>query len=117
VSNETDPTLQALDRIEAKLPVVDAGVVAPAAFNALSVDQLVHLQETDPDRYQRSLQAASSTPDPEPRYAEAPADVVPAGQFNALTPSQLSDLATKAPELYQRTIEHWSTHEQTEEAA
>lgn len=113
--NSSDPTLlRALDRIETLLGA-PSGVIPAAELNAMSVDQLVALQETDPGLYERSVRATAAAPGPTPAYAEAPDDVIPAEQFSALSAGQLADIAEQRPELYEASVQHWANHPTTEE--
>lgn len=107
-----DPdVLKALDRIGDRLDQ-SAADAAPIDVNALSIDELVELQERDPALYQRSVAAAAAAPAAQPRYAEAPAHVISAEDFNSLTAQEMATVIERAPELYTRSVAYWTTHNQ-----
>jgi len=109
---QPDPdVLKALDRIGDRLDQFAADA-APIDVNALSVDELVELQERDPALYVRSVAATAAAPAARPRYAEAPAGVIPAEEFNALTAQEVATVIERAPELYARAVAYWAAHDQ-----
>lgn len=90
-------------------------VLTGAEFNALSGDDLVHLQETNPELYQRSLAAARSTS--ETNAAEATTEattwqgkpIIPASQWSTMTADDRAAVSTTDPELERRSAIHHQT--------